>query len=124
MEMNKTPSSENHRKDTDMNLIRKVMLGTLGAISITKAEAEEIVDELVARGETSEMNRSEMMERLLKEAETQKDEIGRKVLAATQKSVSDLGLSTQKDFKGIERRLAEIEKALDAKQQDKVGATS
>lgn len=122
--MNQTPSSEEQRKDTDMNPIRKAMLATLAVISITKGEAEEIVDELVGRGEMSGVDRSEMVEQLLKEAETQKDEIERKIVTRVQKSMSDLGLSTQRDFKRIERKLAGIEKALDAMQKDKGGTTA
>lgn len=107
-----------------MNPIRKAMLATLAVISITKGEAEEIVDELVGRGEMSGVDRSEMVEQLLKEAETQKDEIERKIVTRVQKSMSDLGLSTQRDFKRIERKLAGIEKALDAMQKDKGGTTA
>ena len=88
-----------------MNPFRKAVLATLGAISLTKAEAEEIVDDLVARGEIDQMNRSEMVERLLKEAETQKNEVEKKILGAVGKSFGDLGLSTQKDIKDIEERL-------------------
>jgi polyhydroxyalkanoate synthesis regulator phasin len=107
-----------------MDAIRKAMLLTLGAISTTKGKAEEVIDELVKRGEISRVNRSEMVDRLLKEAETQKGEFEREVLATVQKSMNDLGLPTQKDFKRIERKLAEIEKALDAMQKIKGGTTA
>jgi polyhydroxyalkanoate synthesis regulator phasin len=58
-----------------MNPIRKALLATLGAMNITKAEAEHIVDDLVARGEIAETNRDDAVRQLLKEAETQKNEM-------------------------------------------------
>jgi polyhydroxyalkanoate synthesis regulator phasin len=109
---------------TNMDTIRKAMLLGLGAISLTKEKAEEIIDDLVSRGEVSRKDQNEMVDRLLKEAEAQKDELERKVATTVQKAMDDLGLPTQKDFKGIVRRLEEIEKALVAMKKGDGGITT
>ena len=101
----------------------KAVLATLGAISITKAEAEHIVDELVARGEITKSNRAQMVDQLLREAETHKREVEGNVLAAVQKAVSDLALSTPKSANNIEERLAKVEGTLEASGKDKRGTT-
>ena len=95
-----------------MDTIKKTMYLGLGALSLTKEKAEAVADDLVKRGEMNAKDRVKMVEQLLKEGKTQKGMIEEKVSALVQKTMADMGLPTQKEFKSIVKRLDGIEKAI------------
>ena len=104
-----------------MDTIREAMYAGLGAISLTRKKAEEIIDDLIRRGEVSANNRAAMMEQLLKEAESQKNALEGSITESVQKVMTAVGLPTQKDFNSILRRLDEMEKAIGTMKRTKRG---
>jgi len=104
-----------------MDAIREAMYVGLGAISLTQKKAEEIIDDLIRRGEVSANNRAAMMEQLLKEAESQKNALEGSITESVQKVMTAVGLPTQKDFNSILRRLDEMEKAIGTMKRRKRG---
>jgi len=54
-----------------MDIIRKAVYMGLGAISMTKDKAEELVDDLIKRGEVASAERDKTINKLLKEADNQ-----------------------------------------------------
>lgn len=104
-----------------MDTIKKSMYLGLGALSLTKEKAEAMADDLVKRGEMSVKDREKMVQQLLKEGKAQKGMIEEKVSAAVQKTMTDMGIPTQKDFKNIVKRLDGIEKAIKTPQSVKEG---
>ena len=95
-----------------MDSFRQAMLLGLGAISVTKEKAEEIIDVLVKLGEIEMKDRAATVEQLLKEAERRKSELEGKVSASVRKVMTEAGLPTQKDLKTILKRLDDMEKAI------------
>ncbi len=95
-----------------MDPLMKAMYLGLGAISLTKEKAEELVNELVKHEETTEKERSVLVQRLVKEGQAQKDALEGKVTTSVRKTVTDLGLPTRKEFETIVSRLDGIEKTL------------
>lgn len=106
-----------------MDAMRKAMLSGLGALSLTKEKAEEIIDDLVIRGEMSEKDRTAMVEQLLKGVQMQKEELQGKVTSSVRKAMTDIGLPTQKDLKSVLRRLDAIEKAISTTNRDTQGTS-
>ncbi len=106
-----------------MDPIKKAMYLGLGAISLTKDKAEGIIDDLVKRGEVKEKDRIKLVEKLLKEGETQKKEFEGKVATSVQKVMTTIGLPTEKDFKNVLKRLETIEKAISTPNSVKEGPT-
>ena len=95
-----------------MDIIKKAMLLGLGVISLTKEKAEELVDDLIKRGEVTREERFKMVDKLLKEAEKQERELVGKISETVQKVITDLGLPTKKDLDEISKRLEAIEKRI------------
>lgn len=95
-----------------MDIIKKAMLLGLGVISLTKEKAEELVDDLIKRGEVTREERFKMVDKLLKEAEKQEEELFGKISETVQKVITDLGLPTKKELDEISKRLEEIEKRI------------
>ncbi len=95
-----------------MDRIKKAMLLGLGLISLTKEKAEEIVDDLIKRGEVSREEKFKMMDELLREAERKEEELTGKINETVQKTITQIGLVSKKDLEAISERLAEIEKRM------------
>jgi polyhydroxyalkanoate synthesis regulator phasin len=95
-----------------MDRIKKAMLLGLGLISLTKEKAEEIVDDLIKRGEVSREARCKMVDKLLKEAEKREEELTGKINETVQNTITQVGLASKKDLEAISKRLAEIEKRI------------
>jgi polyhydroxyalkanoate synthesis regulator phasin len=92
-----------------MDIIRKAVLLGIGIISLTKDKAEEMVDELIKRGEIASTEKFQTVDKLLKEADRQQKEIERKIAGTVQKIIADMGLPTRRDLEEITEMLKKIE---------------
>jgi len=101
-----------------MDLLRKAVFLGLGAISLTRDKAEEVVDDLIKRGEMASTERFKAVDSLLKEADKQEKEFQRKITSAVEKVIADMGLPTRKNLEDI----AETLKRIEAKISDKKDA--
>ncbi|WP_028893472.1 phasin family protein [Syntrophorhabdus aromaticivorans] len=89
------------QKKKSMDIIRKAVLLGMGVISLAKDKAEEMVDDLIKRGEIASTERFRTVDTLLKEADKQEKELQRKIAGTVQKVVADMGLPTRKDLEEI-----------------------
>ena len=105
-----------------MDPIMKALSMGLGALSVTKEKADEVIADLVKRGEMSETEGTQLVDRLLKGAERRQKEVEGKVAATVRKVLSDTGLPTRQDFQSLARRLDGIEKAMGRARKGKRGA--
>ncbi len=92
-----------------MDIIRKAISVGLGVISLTKDKADELVDDLIKRGELESSDRLTAVQRLLKEAQKQELELEQKITRVVQKVIDEVGLPTKKDLEEISRTLKRIE---------------
>jgi len=108
-------------KGGNMDIIRKAVYMGLGAISMTKDKAEELVDDLIKRGEVASAERYKTIDKLLKEADNQEKEFQRKVSAAVQKVIVEMGLPTRKDLEDIGETLKKIEAKMSSPEKKDAG---
>lgn len=92
------------------DLFKKTVLMGLGAVTITKEKAEQIVDELVKKGELAKDERSKAIKDLLKKAEEQEKLLIDKVSAEVNKAIVKLGVPTKKDLERLEKKIDELKK--------------
>jgi len=95
-----------------MDIIRRAVLLGLGVINLSKEKAEEVVDDLIRRGEVASGERFKAVDTLLKEVDKQEKEIEHKIAGTVQKVVADMGLPTKKDLEEIAKTLKSIESKL------------
>ncbi len=95
-----------------MDLIKKAMLMGLGMINLTKEKAEELVDELIKRGEIAKEEKFKIVDRLLKQAQEQEKELMQKISEMVKKTVTEMGMPTKEDLEKILKKLDEIEKKI------------
>jgi len=92
------------------DLFKKTVLMGLGAMTITKEKAEDIVDELIKKGELTKDNRSKAVHDLLEKAEEQEKAILDKISDEVNKSIEKLGIPTKQDFERLEKKIDELKK--------------
>ncbi len=104
-----------------MDIIRKAVFMGLGAITMTKDKAEELVDDLIKRGEVASAERFKTIDKLLKEADKQEKEFQHKVSEAVQKVIVEMGLPTRKDLEEIGKTLKKIEAKMSSAEKKDAG---
>lgn len=95
-----------------MELFRKAVLLGLGLVSLTRERAEEVVDELIKRGEVNNEEKFKLVDKLMKEAARQEEELGKRIKEALHKLVNQMGLVTREEMEEISRRLEQLEKRI------------
>lgn len=91
-----------------VDLLKKVILAGLGAFAITKEKAEEIVDELIKKGELTEDKRLKTVQDLLDKAREQEDALNAKVAATVKNVLEKLDLPTRKDIARLEKKIDQL----------------
>lgn len=100
------------------DFIRKTYLAGLGFASLTREKVEEVVDDLVKRGEVSEKDRSKAVDDLLNRVQEEQEKLFNTVRNYVKKSVHELGLPTRDEYVELQKRVEGLENELKAKQDD------
>ncbi|MCS7300962.1 MAG: hypothetical protein NZ556_05340 [Fimbriimonadales bacterium] len=99
-------------------LLEQGMLMGLGAVSLTRETAQNLVDEMVKRGQAQREEASEMVEQLLKRGEKERNALRRLIREEVQEVLKELQLPTHADMRTLERKLDAILQKLEATPQE------
>jgi polyhydroxyalkanoate synthesis regulator phasin len=91
-------------------LLKKTYLAGLGLATLTKERIEEIVDELVKRGEVAEQDRRKVVDDLLGRAREEQQKLTQKITDV----ISDLRLPSRERWEDLVRRVENLEKQAQA----------
>jgi polyhydroxyalkanoate synthesis regulator phasin len=94
-------------------LLKKTYLAGLGLATLTKERIEEIVDELVKRGEVAEQDRRKVIDDLLVSARAEQQKLTQKITEV----VSDLRLPNKRGWEDLVRRVENLEKQAQASRE-------
>jgi polyhydroxyalkanoate synthesis regulator phasin len=94
-------------------LLKKTYLAGLGLATLTKERIEEIVDELVKRGEVAEQDRRKVIDDLLVSAREEQQKLTQKI----REVVSDLRLPNKEGWEDLVRRVENLEKQAQASRE-------
>ncbi|MEJ2078145.1 MAG: phasin family protein [Acidobacteriota bacterium] len=97
-----------------LDILKKTYLAGLGLATLTREKVEEIVDELVKRGEVAEKDRSHVVQDLLDRARDEQKKLSSSVQDAVQKVIRELGVPTRKEYRDLLNRVEALEKKSDA----------
>ena len=105
-----------------MSILRNTVLASLGAIQVTKAKAEKIIDELIKKGELDRSDRKKAIMELLDKAEKStagvRERIAKETSKATReisklaKEIKEYRLVNRSDMKKLEAKLDKLTKAV------------
>jgi polyhydroxyalkanoate synthesis regulator phasin len=94
-------------------LLKKSYLAGLGLATLTKDKIEEIVDELIKRGEIAEQDRRKVMDDLLERAREEQQKLTQKITEV----VSDLRLPNRERWENLVQRVENLERQAQASRE-------
>ncbi len=100
------------------DLIKKTYLAGLGLVSMTTEKVEELVDDLIKRGEVAEKDRSKAVNDIINRVQEEQEKLFKTVRDYVKKVVHDMGLPTRDEYVELQKRVEELERKLNAKQDD------
>jgi polyhydroxyalkanoate synthesis regulator phasin len=89
----------------------KIMLASLGAVTMTQEKAERIFDEYVDKGRDVRKSRSGFVKEIMDSAEKTRTELEKIISEQVKKSVDNMHLATKEDISRIEGKLDKVLKA-------------
>lgn len=101
-----------------LDILKKTYLAGLGLATLTREKVEEIVDELVKRGEVAEKDRPHVVQDLLDRARDEQKKLSSSIHDTVQKVVGELGVPTRKEYRDLVNRVAALEGKSDAQKAD------
>jgi polyhydroxyalkanoate synthesis regulator phasin len=97
------------------DIFEKAYLAGLGAWSVTKEKAKEIVDDLVEKGKITADEAPKILKEVVAKAEESKKALEERVEKGVENTVNKLNLATKTDVQRVEEKLDLILKALQKK---------
>jgi polyhydroxyalkanoate synthesis regulator phasin len=95
-------------------LLKKGYLVGLGLASLTREKIEEVVDELVRRGEIAEKDRPGMIEDLVSRMREEQKKVTSSVRETAQKVITEMGVPNREQYEELMRRIDKLERAAHA----------
>ncbi len=97
-----------------LEILKNLMLASLGAAVITKEKAMQFMQQAVERGEMSAAEAEKVAEEVVAESKRQAEALGSKLSEAAGSAVASLKLVKREELEALEKRLAKVEMELEA----------
>ncbi|MDQ1910098.1 phasin family protein [Paenibacillus sp. GD4] len=91
------------------DLFRKALSLGVGITVLSKEKIEQLVEDLVKKGDVAPDESKELVTRLVEKGEQQQSEIKRMVREQLQKVMSELQVATKEDIARLEQRIEKLE---------------
>jgi len=109
-----TPAESSDQNQTSMlEMLRKVLLATIGAAAIAQEEIEALVKRLVERGEIAEKDGKSLVHELLDKRKSKTTKIEEDINDNIEKALSKLNISSKSDVEAINQKLTALSKKID-----------
>jgi polyhydroxyalkanoate synthesis repressor PhaR len=95
------------------NLSKKMILGGIGTLSLTKEKAKKIADDLIKKGELSKSESKEFVVDLLDKAEKEKDKLIEKIMPDIEKSLGKMNFASKKCVDNLEKKIDDLGNKID-----------
>jgi polyhydroxyalkanoate synthesis regulator phasin len=98
-----------------MDILKKAMLAGLGAFSLTRDKAQEVINDLVKAGQLQEQESKEALDELLNKAGSMRSDLEQVIHTQLQAVQAKLNVASLAHVRKLEARLRLLEKGLHAK---------
>ena len=95
-----------------MSVLKSLLNLGLGALVMTKEKAEQVVSELVKKGEVGQEEGKELTNELIEKGEKSKKEIEAQIEKMVKSVVEKLDISTKKEIEELKSEIEELKKKL------------
>ena len=86
----------------------KLMMASVGALSMTRERAEKIFDEYVSRGKAEQESRTGFVKEVMDGADRTRSELEKIISEQVQQAVTSLHLASKEDIERIEQKLDQL----------------
>ncbi len=93
----------------------KLLLAGLGLATLTREKAEELVNELVSKGEITKGEASSFLSDLIKKGDKTKKELREIVRKETSNIFKEVNVASQKDIEALKNKVSRLETKLKQK---------
>ena len=93
-------------------LLQKAWLFGVGVFDFTKEKVEELVQEMVRRGEITQQEGPEAVKQLLAKAQEAQQAMVAKVKELTKNAIAEIKVAKASDLAALEKRVAALEKEI------------
>lgn len=90
------------------SIFSKAILAGMGALSLTREKVEEVVDDLVKRGEISLDEKQGVLSDLVKAAEKRHDEAQEFIRKEVRKVLNALDIPTRQEFNALREEIEQL----------------
>ena len=98
-------------------ILQKAWLFGAGVFDFTKEKMEDLVKEMVRRGEITQQESSEAVKQLLAKAQEAQQGMVAKVKELTKNAVDEIKVAKASDLEALEARVAALEEALKGRRE-------
>lgn len=101
-----------------MSSIRKLLLASLGLVDLTKEKAEQVVADLVERGEMTSQEGEDFLAELFQRVDTEKDQMLHRIQKESRKLMYGMGVASKEEVQELRLRVDRLEdrlKSMEAK---------
>jgi polyhydroxyalkanoate synthesis regulator phasin len=93
----------------------KAFLAALGAFELTREKVEQLVDELVKKGEVTKEERAEFVRKLTEKTSKFRTELETKIEDGIARAVDRMKVATKSDLDELQKRIDELSQKLSEK---------
>lgn len=94
------------------DVFRKLALAGIGAFSLTREKAEQIVKELVEKGQVSAEEAKGVFHDLLEKGEQERAALAQTIRSEINRFREEVGFVTKQDYRALEERISRLEARL------------
>ncbi|MFZ5448495.1 MAG: phasin family protein [Thermodesulfobacteriota bacterium] len=98
--------------DAMKDLFQKAWLFGVGVFDFTKEKVDDLVQEMVRRGEISQQESPEAVKELLAKAQDAQQALWEKVKELTRSAIDEINVAKASELAALEKRVAALEEAL------------
>lgn len=96
------------------DIIEKSINLGLGIAATTKEKVENLVDELIAKGQLEKQEKSQAVKEIMAKLEKSETEFKEKTKAVVNETVSNFGFATRKEVNNLKETISDLQKKINS----------
>lgn len=101
-------------------MLKRVVLATLGALTLTKEKSKEWVDQLVKKGEIAKEEAPEFLKQFIKRGEEARVELDKRISIGVEKFSKSMNFATKSDIEQLRKEVEKLSKRLEKSSKKRV----
>ncbi len=96
-----------------LNFFERGFLATVGMLSLSREKTQEVVDEMVQRGELNRDEGKQLVDKMVRRGQEEQDRLRNLVRQEVENAMRELNLANRKDIEAINQKLDELAQKLE-----------